>query len=462
MVNDLVLDKNGQKMSKSRGNTVNPWELLEKYGADATRWYLLAVSPPWTPTRFDEDGVKEVFAKFFGTLQNVYSFFTLYANIDQADPESYDVPVAQREEIDRWVLSRLHSLIKQVRAEMEEFELTRVVRAIQAFVIDDVSNWYVRRTRERFWAAEMNINKKAVYRTLWEVLVTVAKLMAPFAPFMAEEIYSNLKQGPEKQVTVHLELYPEADGSLINPDLEEHMGLVIELVSLGRAARNKVQIKVRQPLSILKVDQKCREILAPMEGLVKEELNVKNLEYVGNPDDYVSYTVKPNFPVLGPKYGKMMKGIAGELSKGSAGDFVRSLRENGELKLIVDGQEIALQEEDLEIRVEQKEGFVVEMDRSNYVVLDTTLTSELIQEGLAREIVSKVQNMRKNAGLELTDRIYLDYVADDEVATAVDNFAAYIRDETLAVSLNKQEAAGQDYEAWEINGHPASLRIKKA
>jgi isoleucyl-tRNA synthetase len=240
------------------------------------------------------------------------------------------------------------------------------------------------------------------------------------------------------------------------------MGLVIELVSLGRAARNKVQIKVRQPLSILKVDQKCREILAPMEGLVKEELNVKNLEYVGNPDDYVSYTVKPNFPVLGPKYGKMMKGIAGELSKGSAGDFVRSLRENGELKLIVDGQEIALQEEDLEIRVEQKEGFVVEMDRSNYVVLDTTLTSELIQEGLAREIVSKVQNMRKNAGLELTDRIYLDYVADDEVATAVDNFAAYIRDETLAVSLNKQEAAGQDYEAWEINGHPASLRIKKA
>lgn len=462
MVNDLVLDKNGQKMSKSRGNTVNPWELLEQYGADATRWYLLAVSPPWTPTRFDEDGVKEVFAKFFGTLQNVYSFFTLYANIDQADPESYDVPVAQREEIDRWVLSRLHSLIKQVRAEMEEFELTRVVRAIQAFVIDDVSNWYVRRTRERFWTAEMDVNKKAVYRTLWEVLVTVAKLMAPFAPFMAEEIYSTLKQSPEKQVTVHLELYPEADESLINPDLEEHMGLVIDLVSLGRAARNKVQIKVRQPLSTLKVDQKRREILAPMEGLVKEELNVKNLEYVANPDDYVSYTLKPNFPVLGPKYGKMMKGIAGELSKGSAGDFVRSLRENGELKLTVDGQEIRLQEEDLEIRVEQKEGFVVEMDRSNYVILDITLTPELIQEGLAREIVSKVQNMRKNAGLELTDRINLDYVADDEVATAVNNFAEYIKEETLAVSLNKQEEAGQDYEAWEINGHPASLRIKKA
>ena len=462
MVNDLVLDKNGQKMSKSRGNTVNPWELLEQYGADATRWYLLAVSPPWTPTRFDEDGVKEVFAKFFGTLQNVYSFFTLYANIDQADPESYDVPVAQREEIDRWVLSRLHSLIKQVRAEMEEFELTRVVRAIQAFVIDDVSNWYVRRTRERFWTAEMDVNKKAVYRTLWEVLVTVAKLMAPFAPFMAEEIYSTLKQSPEKQVTVHLELYPEADESLINPDLEEHMGLVIDLVSLGRAARNKVQIKVRQPLSTLKVDQKRREILAPMEGLVKEELNVKDLEYVDNPDDYVSYTLKPNFPVLGPKYGKMMKGIAGELSKGSAGDFVRSLRENGELKLTVDGQEIRLQEEDLEIRVEQKEGFVVEMDRSNYVILDITLTPELIQEGLAREIVSKVQNMRKNAGLELTDRINLDYVADDEVATAVNNFAEYIKEETLAVSLNKQEEAGQDYEAWEINGHPASLRIKKA
>ena len=462
IVNDLVLDKNGQKMSKSRGNTVDPWKLLEQYGADATRWYLLAVSPPWTPTRFDEDGVKEVFAKFFGTLQNVYSFFTLYANIDQADPEVYDVPVVQREEIDRWVLSRLNSLIKKIRADMEDFELTRVVRSIQSFIIDEVSNWYVRRTRERFWAAEMNTNKKAVYRTLWEVLVTVAKLMAPFAPFMAEEIYSNLKQGQDKLASVHLELYPEADESLIDPDLEEHMGLVIDLVSLGRAARNKVQIKVRQPLSTMKIDEERREILAPMEGLVKEELNVKSLDYVANPDEYVSYTIKPNFPVLGPKYGKLMKGIAAELTKGNAGALVRTLREHGELRLMVNGEGVTLQEEDLDIRVEQKEGYVVEMDRSNYVILDTTLTPELIQEGLAREIVSKVQNMRKNAGLELTDRIRLEYVSDDEVATAIDNFVEYIKEETLAESVNKQAEAGPGYETWEINGHPASLRIEKA
>ena len=461
MVNDLVLDKNGQKMSKSRGNTVEPQNLLERYGADATRWYLLAVSPPWAPTRFDEDGVKEVFTKFFGTLQNVYSFFTLYANIDGADPENYDVPLMQREEIDRWIISRLNSLIRQVRADLEAFELTRAVRAIQGFVVDDVSNWYVRRTRERFWTSELDTNKKAVYRTLWEVLLNVAKLMAPFAPFMAEEIYDNLKQGPDKLATVHLELYPEVDEGLINPDLEEHMGIVIDLVSLGRAVRNKVQIKVRQPLATLMVDRKNQSVLTPMEDLVKEELNVKNLEYVANPDEYVEYTIKPNFPVLGPKYGKMMKSIAEELSKGNAVELVRSLRETGELKLSVEGEEIVLHEEDLEIRVEQKQGFVVEMDRGNYVILDTNLTPELVQEGLAREIVSKVQNMRKNAGFQLTDRISLEYVSDAEVSTAIENFLDYIKEETLAVRVNKEEQTGSDFEEWEINGHSTSLRVKK-
>jgi isoleucyl-tRNA synthetase len=462
MVNDLVLDKKGQKMSKTRGNTVDPWKLLEKYGADATRWYLLAVSPPWTPTRFDEEGVKEVFAKFLGTLQNVYSFFTLYANIDGADPESYQVPLEDREEIDRWVLSRLNSLIRQVRADMDLFELTRVVRAIQSFVIDDVSNWYVRRTRERFWASEMDTDKKAVYRTLWEVLLTVAKLMAPFAPFMAEEIYQNLHRSEEKMSSVHVELYPQADNGLIDKELETHMGLVIDLVSLGRAARNRVQIKVRQPLSTLLVDVKHRDTLKPVEGLVKEELNVKNLEYVSNPDDYVEYTIKPNFAVLGPKYGKILKGISSMLTGGDAATFVKTLRQTGRLQLTVDDVAVTLNEEDVEIRVQEREGFAAEMGRDNYVVLDTRLTTELIQEGLAREIVSKVQNMRKSADFELTDRIRLEFVADDEVAEAALAFKEYIADETLAVAVERQRESCDGFEEWDINGHPAAIRVKKA
>jgi isoleucyl-tRNA synthetase len=461
MVNDLVLDKNGQKMSKTRGNAVEPWSLLEKYGADATRWYLLAVSPPWTPTRFDEDGVKDVYAKFLSTLQNVYSFFTLYANIDGANPAAYEIPVKEREEIDRWVISRLNSLVKGVRADMDTFDLTRVVRAIQAFVIDDVSNWYVRRTRERFWASEMDNNKKSVYRTLWEILIAITKLMAPFAPFMAELIYQNLMSGDQKLFSVHVETYPEANEALIKPDLEEHMGLVIDLVSLGRAARNKVQIKVRQPLSEILVDQKKQTILASMEGLVKEELNVKAVKYVANPDQFVSYTIKPNFAALGPKYGRFLKGIEAELASGEAAVFIKTLRSTGELNFTINGTPINLKETDVEIRTSEEQGYVVEMSGENYVILNTALTTELVQEGLAREVVSKVQNMRKNAGFDLTDRIELKFTADEEVAAAVKAFESYVTEETLAVAVKRQEQAGEGFEKWDINGHAAAIQVVK-
>ncbi len=461
LVNDLVLDKKGQKMSKSKGNTVNPWKLIEKYGADATRWYLLAVSPPWTPTRFDEDGLKEVFSKFFGTILNVYSFFTLYANIDGAEPQLYNIPVQEREEIDRWIISRLNSVTKQIREDMAAYELTKVIRAIQNFMIDDVSNWYVRRTRERFWAPKMDQNKQAVYRTLWEVLITVAKLMAPFAPFLAEEIYQNLLSKGEKKDSIHFELYPEADEALINKDLEAHMGLVIELVSLGRAARNRVQIKVRQPLASILIDQKNQEMLKPMEALVKEELNIKSLSYVSDPDQYVSYVIKPNFPVLGPKYGKLMKGISKALAECDTVSAVNTLRQEGQIELTIEDTPVVLTEEDLEIRTEEKQGFTVEMDRDNYVILDTKLTEELIQEGLAREIVSKVQNMRKNAGFELTDRIELNYHTGQEVAAAIEAFKDYIMDETLAVSIVKLDQKMEGLEEWEINGYPTGLKVEK-
>ncbi len=462
LVNDLLLDKNGQKMSKSRGNAVDPWKLIEKYGADATRWYLMAVSPPWTPTRFDEDGLKEVFAKFFGTLQNVYSFFTLYANIDHADPAVYEVPVSEREEIDRWILSRLNSVIAQIRTDMAVYDLTRVVRTIQAFVIDDVSNWYVRRSRERFWASGMDTGKKAVYRTLWEVLITVAKLIAPFAPFLADEIYRNLNQGvTNAKASVHLELYPEADRSIINTSLEEHMGLVIDLVSLGRAARNKVQIKVRQPLAAIKVDRSHQPVLEVMAELVKEELNIKQLDYIDNPDEYVSYTVKPNFPVLGPKYGKLLQSIAGALGRGDAASLVKTLREKGAIVLEIDGTPVTLTGEDLEVRVEDKEGYAVEMDRGRYVILDIRLTKSLIEEGLAREIVSKVQNMRKSAGFELTDRIRFQFLADDEVAAAIENFQEYVKSEILAVAIERKQVTEATFEKWDINGHPAELKVTR-
>jgi isoleucyl-tRNA synthetase len=468
LVNDLLLDKNGQKMSKSRGNAVDPWVLIQKYGADATRWYLMAVSPPWTPTRFDEDGLKEVSAKFFGTLQNVYSFFTLYANIDNADPANYNIPAPEREEIDRWILSRLNTLIGQVQSDMEVFDLTRVVRSIQDFVVDDVSNWYVRRCRERFWASGMERDKQAVYRTLWEVLISTAKLIAPYAPFLADEIYQNLMQNvKDAKASVHLELYPKADSSLINQTLEEHMGLVIDLVSLGRATRNKVQIKVRQPLSAILVSRKHQPVLAPVEELVKEELNIKNLEYIDNPDEYVSYTVKPNFPVLGPKYGKQLQGIAAQLAQGDAASLVKNLRENGTIQLEVAGTPVTLTGEDLEVRIQDKEGFAVEMSRGQYVVLNVTLTEELIQEGIAREIISKIQNTRKNQGLALTDRIQTDYRCDVVVDAGIKRFQDYIQSETLSVkvvgsvgdvgTLDPEEF----FERWDINGHPVDLRIRK-
>lgn len=462
LVNDLLLDKNGQKMSKSRGNAVDPWKLLEKYGADATRWYLMAVSPPWTPTRFDEDGLKEVYAKFFGTLQNVYSFFTLYANIDNADPAGYRIPVSERPEIDRWVISRLNTLTGQVQSGMESFDLTKVVRAIQAFVIDDVSNWYVRRTRDRFWASEMDADKQAVYQTLWEVLIAVSKLMAPYAPFLAEEIYRNLTQGVTGfKESVHLEQYPDCDSVLIDKDLEEHMGLVIDLVSMGRAARNKVQIKVRQPLSNIKVADKYQKVLGPMESLVMEELNVKQLDYIADPDAYVSYSIKPNFPVLGPKYGKLMQGIAAALAKGQAGVMVKTLRESGSLNIEVDGNPVALTNEDVEVRVQDQANYAVEMDHGQYIVLDLHLTQELIEEGLAREIVSKVQNMRKNAGFELTDRIRVEFITDDDVAAAVESFREYIISETLAVMVNRKTEGGDGFEKWDINGHQAEIKVSR-
>lgn len=470
LVNDLVLDKDGQKMSKSRGNVVDPWDMIDKFGVDALRWYLIAVSPPWVPTRFDEDGVREIALRFFGTLQNVYAFFTLYANIDNLDPREFDIPVKDRPEIDRWVISRVNSLAKTVRENMESYELTKVVRAISSFLVDEVSNWYVRRNRERFWSNDFNLDKKAAYLTLYEVLLAVAKMMAPFAPYIAEDIYLNLTHGKALE-SVHFELYPDADPALVDKALEDRMGLVIELVSLGRAVRNKVQIKTRQPLSKVLINGKTREVLQPVEDLVKEELNVKAVEYVDDLGKYVDYEVKPNLPVAGPKYGKRLRSIIAALASGDAAAMASQLERENRIVIEVDaasGQEqgeaareqISLAPEDILVRISAREGFAVEAAGDTFAILDTEITRDLMLEGMAREIVSKVQTTRKNSGFNVTDHIRMSITGDAEVGEAIRMHRDYITGDTLCDDLRFTEGEVTSAEAWDINGHPVLVRIE--
>ena len=473
LVNDLVLDKEGQKMSKSRGNAVDPWEMIDKFGVDALRWYLLAVSPVWVPTKFDEDGVREVALRFFGTLQNVYAFFTLYANIDGLDPKEFEIPVKDRPEIDRWIVSRFNSLVKLVRREMESYELTRVVRAIAAFVVDEVSNWYVRRTRERFWSNEFDLSKKAAYRTLYEILLGTAKLMAPFAPFLAEDIYLNLGGGLE---SVHLEAYPMEDDSLIDQELEERMGLVITLVSLGRAVRNKVQIKVRQPLRKMFVNGKTRPLLERMEELVKEELNVKEIVYVDSLNDYVSFEVRPNLPVVGPKFGKRLRPLMAALAAGDAGEIARRVEAEGSVELTISGsadgqpETVTLSREDIDVRIHALPGFAVEAEGDQFVILDTEVDRELVLEGIARELVSKLQNLRKNSGFNVTDHIRVWIASDADVREAVDRHSAYVRGDTLTdrlefVDASELPSAGSHgastVQELDLNGHLAAVKVER-
>ncbi|MDD3460288.1 MAG: isoleucine--tRNA ligase [Mesotoga sp.] len=458
LVNNLVLDRTGQKMSKSKGNTVDPSEIIEKYGADTLRWYLLAVSPPWVPTKFDEDGVKDTYSKFFGTLHSVFSFFTMYANVDDVDPANFDLPVPEREEVDRWIMSRLNTLVKEVTELLNNYDLTKSVRAIQDFVVEEVSNWYVRRTRDRYWTSELDNSKKAAYLTLYEVLLTIAKLMAPIAPFTAEEIFRNLTH--KEKESVHLELYPVADESLIEPELEKRMATVMDIVTLGRACRNKVQIKVRQPLPKILVDGNIRKIVESMRELILEEINVKNIEYIEELGDYVNYEVKPNFRVMGPKFGKDLKSIGNALRLMKPSEVVARVKHDGKISVEANGRLFDLTEEDLDIRIQELEGFTFEMSNDNFVILDTELTPDLLQEGLAREMVSKIQTMRKEADFEITDRITVAYFGPDALVEAIETFSDYIKEETLSNSVNFQEGLDTGTE-WNLNGYNTRIKVER-
>ncbi len=466
VVNELILDKKGQKMSKSRGNAVVPGEMIEKYGADAIRWYLMTVSAPWIPKKFDPDGVAEVQRKFMNTLLNTYSFFALYANIDAFDATQDAVPFASRPEIDRWVLSRLYSVVNRVNSHFEKFDLTRAARTISDYVIDDVSNWYVRRNRRRFWKSGSSEDKLAAYQTLYEVLLTVSRLMAPYAPFLSDELYLSLTDGA-KEESVHLCAYPrlsQEERERIDEELEARMHLAQKVVTAARALRNDAQIKVRQPLAELifvSAEQQERQNVQAMAQIIAEELNVKEVVLGSDASQIVSLKAKPNFRVLGAKAGKLMGRLA-ETIKNFNSEQIRSFLENGFEHILIDGHEFRLESEDVEIVAEAKEGFVAVSDRNMTVALNTVLTDELLQEGFAREFVNRVQNFRKEAGLEVTDHIRIGVEGLDETGKhAIESQNAYIANETLADEIGFTLSGADFTGETEVNGQNLRIGLSK-
>ncbi len=463
LVNELILDKEGQKMSKSKGNSVDPFTVIEKYGADTVRWYLVAASPPWRPTLFDEDGMVEVQRKFIGTLLNTYAFFSLYANIDRFTYAKERIPVDERPEIDRWILSAANSLVKKYVAAMDAYDVTRAARAVSDFTIDQLSNWYVRRNRRRFWKSEMGPDKLCAFQTLYECLMIVVKLMAPIAPFLSEEIYRDLNSVTKKDniESVHLAMIPEPEASAINLELEERMDNAERIVSIVRAIRNKVNLKVRQPLQkvIIPVTSDAqRAQIARMEDIILDEINVKSIQYVDDDSEIVHKSVKPNFKVLGPKYGKVVQPVAAAIRAFTPAQ-IAALDRDGKIVVPINGVEVTILREDVEILHENIKGWIAESDDGITVALDIELTDELVREGMAREFVNRIQNIRKDSGFNVTDRIRIFYRGNDRLQTAFKSLESYIKTETLAVDIQcRDSAAGQMVE---INGEQCSIDIER-
>lgn len=453
LVNDLLLDKYGKKMSKSKGNGVDPFDLIDKYGADTIRWYLPYVSPVWTPIKFDEDGLKEVYSKFFGTLKNTYNFFAMYANTDGVDPREFNIDYKDRPEIDRWLISKYNKLVRSVTKSMDEYNLTEVVRNVTDFVSEDLSNWYIRRNRRRFWASELNDDKKAVYNTTYEVLLGLTKLVAPITPFIAEELYQKLT-GEE---SVHLADYPKYDEMLISENIEKRMDLVRSLISIGRYVREEAKIKVRQPLKEALIDTKNQSLISDLVPLIEEELNIKQVVFTSELSEYINYFVKPNFKVVGKTFGSKVNEFAESLTHLSV-EQITKLQNNETVTFEFDGKETELTPEMVDIRISSKEGFNVGMVNNNCIVLNTELNKELLEEGMARELISKVQQLRKTKDFEITDRITIYYNSTSEFEEAVKNFEEYIKKETLADTIKVQENLTESYD---MNGHEVQLDVEK-
>ena len=457
----LVQDENGQKMSKSKGNAVDPFEALAKYGADAIRWYFYNNSAPWLPNRFYDEAVVEGQRKFMGTLWNTYAFYVLYANIDQFDPTKYELEYDKLSIMDRWLLSKLNSLVKTVDTNLDNYRITESSRAIQNFV-DDLSNWYVRRSRERFWQKDMPQDKINAYMTLYTALTTMSKLTAPFIPFMAEDIYQNLVTNFDKKASksVHLSDFPVFDETMIDSDLEEQMELILKIVVSGRACRNTANIKNRQPLAKMYVKSDV-SLDEKYEYIIEEELNVKEVEFTDDVSSFTTYLFKPQLRTVGPKYGKLLNQIRAILSELDGNQAMKELQEKGALHFDIEGTNVELTEEDLLIEPTKQEGFESDTDKNITVVIDTNLSKELIEEGFVREIISKVQTMRKEADFEVMDHINVYYAHNKKIEEIISRNSNIIKDETLAKNLISGETHSGYTKEWNINGETVLMSVLK-
>ena len=453
LVNDLLLDSEGKKMSKSRGNIVEPFTTIKEYGADTVRFYLPYVSPVWTPLKFDIAGLKEVYSKFFNPLKNTYSFFAMYANIDEIDTDMCAIEYQDREEIDKWLLSKYNKLVKDVRNSFDEYDLNKVVHYLTNFVSDDLSNWYIRRNRSRFWASELDNSKKSVYLTTYEVLVGLSKLIAPITPYVSEELYRNLTN----EESVHLADYPVCNESLINEEIENRMDLVRDLISTGRYVREEAKIKVRQPLQEALLDIKDKDVIGDLTDLIKEELNVKEVIYVSDLTKYMDLTVKPNFKEVGKVFGKNIKDFQEKLTNLTTDD-INTLNSGNSIKMTIDNTEYEVNKDMVDIRISSKEGFNVGTINNKFIILNTELSKELLDEGLARETISKIQQLRKSYNFDIMDRIKVYYHATDEYTNSINKHLEFIKKETLATEFISDNSLELDTN---INDYQVGFKLER-
>lgn len=456
----LVLDKEGQKMSKHKGNVVDPWTVLDIQGADAVRWYFYSASAPWLPSRFYGEAVSECQRKFMGTLWNSYAFYVLYAGIDKFNPYDYSSEDAKLTIMDRWIISRLNSLIKTIDDNLENYRITESARAAEDFV-DDLSNWYVRRSRERFWQKGMPGDKISAYMTLHTVLVELSKLLAPFIPFMSDEIYLNIVKGLENDApdSVHMCDYPVSDPALIDKALEKNMDFALKVVTLGRACRNEANIKNRQPLATIYIDADFK-MDNEFIDVVAEELNVKQVLYINNSTKFTTYKFKPQLKTLGPKYGKLIPEIGKYLAESDGDTLFNELKEQSSIEFNIRGTDIILSENDLLIETVQKEGYVSATENGLIITIDTNLSEGLIEEGFVREIISKVQTMRKDAGFEVQDRIVFGYGNNSRIAAIAEKYSKEIAGDILAKDISS-EIDGGYVKKWNINGEESVFAVRK-
>ncbi|MBR6327144.1 MAG: class I tRNA ligase family protein, partial [Lachnospiraceae bacterium] len=460
IVMGLVQDENGQKMSKHKGNVVDPFDALQKYGADAIRWYFYTSAAPWLPKRFSGSAVQEGQRKFMGTLWNTYAFFVLYANIDEFDATKYTLEYDKLSVMDKWLLSRLNTVVGQVDDHLDHYRIPEAGAALEKFV-DDMSNWYVRRSRERFWAKGMEQDKINAYMTLYTALVTISKASAPMIPFMTESIYRNLvcSIDPSAPESIHLTDYPVSEEKYIDRELEEKMEDVLDAVVMGRACRNEAAVKNRQPIAKMYIKADFT-LDAFYTDIIKEELNVKEVIFTEDVRDFTTYTFKPQLRTVGPKYGKQLGGIQKVLASLDGNEAMDRLKAEGALRFDVDGVAVSLSEEDLLIDMQQKEGFASQEDKSMTVVLDMNLTEELIEEGFAAEIVSKIQTMRKEADFQVTDHIRLSLTGNAKLAEIAEKNRAYITDKVLADVLDF-EAKYSTAKEWNVNGESVTISLER-